>query len=93
MKKDFFLKDNVQVPAVYKTPIQCNDTQKLRAKDWEKIYSAENKRKLVFSGYNNLEGKEKSINRERSLINDKRDSLLGHIAITNLYVPNNIASK
>lgn len=42
----------------------------------------------------NVENKEKSINREsRLLLNDERDSSLGHIIIMNLYVPNNIASK
>lgn len=84
----------IQVSTIYKTHIQFNDTQKLTAKSWKRVNHADNKRKLVLQWCNNVESKEKGTNRERrSLLNDKRDSPLGHIIIMNPYVPNNIASK
>lgn len=44
----FFLKkDKIQVSASYKTHIQFNDTQKLRAESWKRINSTDNKIKLV----------------------------------------------
>lgn len=96
LKKEFFFKKRgkIQVSTIYKTHIQFNDTQKLTAKSWKRVNHADNKRKLVLQWCNNVESKEKGITRERrSLLNDKRDSSLGHIIIMNPYVPNNIASK
>ena len=90
----FFKKGKIQVSTIYKTHIQFNDTQKLTAKSWKRVNCADNKRKLVLQWCNNVESKVKGINRERrALLNDKRDSPLGHIIIMNPYVPNNIASK